>query len=94
MARVDERETNVGNEIKTDKPTERINPDLQLVDGPTLLEVIFPERCRPTHRWLQHQVKRRNIPSIKCGHLRFYVPAAVRTALQEKTVHARGRRGR
>ena len=69
------------------------DPDCQLCDGPTLLIRLFPPECRPTHRWLQCQVKRRNIPSVKVGHLRFYIPAVVRTALQERnTIKARATR--
>lgn len=69
------------------------DPDLQLVDGPTLLTILFPENCRPTHRWLQHQTKNKRIPSVKVGHLRFFVPAQVRSTLAEKqTVRARGAR--
>lgn len=74
---------------KMEKAVETISPDLQLVDGPTLLLRLFPQKCRPTHRWLQHMVRRRNVSSIKVGHLRFFVPAAVRTELMEKTIHAR-----
>ena len=58
-----------------------IDPELQLVTGPALLVRLFPSDCRPTHRWLQHQVKCHRIPSVKVGHLRFFIPAQVRSAM-------------
>jgi hypothetical protein len=68
----------------TTNETHHTDPELQLVDGPTLLKMLFPENCRPTHRWLQHQVKRKAIPSTKIGHLRFFVPRVVRTTLEQR----------
>lgn len=66
------------NETKATESASDIDPELQLVDGPTLLQRLFPEQCRPTHRWLQTRVQSKAIPSTKIGHLRFYIPAAVR----------------
>ena len=66
-----------------------VDPELQMVDGRTLLRHLFPENCRPTTRWLDHQKKARRIPFTKIGHLVFYVPAKVRAALEAKqTVRA------
>jgi uncharacterized protein YbaR (Trm112 family) len=61
-------------------------PDLnsQLVDGPKLLEILFPPDCRPTLRWLRDQQKARRIPFVKIGRLVFFSPANVRTALEKK----------
>jgi hypothetical protein len=80
-------------EQNTEKPETAIDPDFQLVNGTTLLRRLFPEQCRPTTRWLQTQVRRKSIPSTKIGHLRFFIPAAVRTSLEKTTTHARGGRG-
>jgi len=76
--------------IATENATAGIDPDLQLIDGPMLLQRLFPEQCRPTLRWLQTQNRQRTIPSTKIGHLRFYVTAAVRTALASRTVGSGG----
>jgi uncharacterized protein YbaR (Trm112 family) len=56
----------------------------QLVDGPKLLEILFPPDCRPTLRWLRDQQKARRIPFVKIGRLVFFSPANVRTALEKK----------
>jgi len=65
-------------------------PDFGLVKGGRLLEIIFPEvDSRPCIRWLERQVKRRRIPSIKLGRLRFYSPADVRRALFEQQLVTR-----
>jgi len=82
---------NMSSQTKIETPADHIDPDLQLVDGPTLLQRLFPEQCRPTHRWLQTQIKRKAIPSTKIGHLRFYIPAAVRGALEKRTIGPRSR---
>jgi hypothetical protein len=64
--------------------TQGPSPNEQYVDGPKLLEILFPEDCRPTMRWLHDQHKARRIPSIKIGRLVFYSPAQVRQALEKK----------
>jgi hypothetical protein len=56
-----------------------------LVDGPRLLEVLFPNvECRPSIRWLRNMQKGRAIPFIKLGHLVFFDPAAVLRALEQR----------
>jgi hypothetical protein len=60
-----------------------VNPDLQLVPAQKLLELLWPPDCRPSLRWLRDQQKRRRIPSIKLGHLVFFIPDDVRNALRE-----------
>ena len=60
----------------------QVTTDFGLVKGSRLLEIIFPEAdSRPSLRSLERYVKRRRIPSIKLGRLRFYSPADVRRAL-------------
>jgi hypothetical protein len=67
------------------KPASRTPTDLtpgQLVDGPTLLEILFPEKCRPTLRWLRDQQAQRHVPFIKVGRLVFFDPTKVREQLE------------
>jgi len=55
------------------------------VDGPRLLETLFPnEQCRPSLRWLRDQQKRRAIPFVKISHLVFFDPKEVRDALADR----------
>jgi hypothetical protein len=62
-------------------------PEAGLVDGPRLLEVIFPnEVCRPSMRWLKTQEKKRAIPFMRIGRLIFYDPPRVRAALTARTI--------
>lgn len=65
-----------------------------LVDGPRLLEVLFPNpACRPSLRWLRDQQKRRVIPYMRIGRLVFFDPPRVRLALEERaSVKTRGSR--
>ena len=67
--------------MKVDEPTKRE----QLVDGPTLLEIVFKPECRPTLRWLRDQQKRRTIPFLKIGRLVFFDPENVREHFAEKS---------
>ena len=55
----------------------------QFVDGPKLLELLFPADCRPTLRWLRDQQKARRIPFVKVGRLVFFSPSQVRNALSK-----------
>jgi hypothetical protein len=76
-----------------DPAAQAIDLNLQLVNGPTLLELLFPEPCRPTLRWLRDQQRARRIPYTKIGRLVFFVPAQVRAALDQKqTIRASGRK--
>lgn len=60
--------------------------DVGLVDGPRLLETLFPnEACRPSLRWLRDQQKRNVIPFLKIGRLVFFDPPQVRAALAENS---------
>ena len=65
-----------------------VNPDLQLVPAQKLLELLWPPDCRPSLRWLRDQQKRRRIPSVKLGHLVFFIPADVRNSFRE-SAHSR-----
>jgi len=67
-------------QMQTNEPTKQE----QLVDGPTLLEIIFKPECRPTLRWLRDQQKRRAIPFLKIGRLVFFDPVTVRQHFAEK----------
>lgn len=63
---------------------------LNLVDGPSLLELIFDKQSRPTLRWLRDQQKRRIIPYVKIGHLVRFDVDKVRDALEKRhTVKAK-----
>ena len=53
----------------------------QLVDGKTLLEILFAKNCRPCLRWLRTQQREGKIPSTKIGRLAFLDPDKVRQAL-------------
>jgi hypothetical protein len=58
--------------------------DFGFVDGNRLLGIVFPdEGSRPSLRWLERRVKRREIPSVKLGRMRLYSPEQVRIALVE-----------
>ena len=63
-----------------------------LVDGPRLLEILFPvETCRPSLRWLRDQQARRAIPYVKLGRLVFFNPDHVLKVITEKmTVQRKG----
>ena len=53
-----------------------------LVDGPRLLEQLFPNPvCRPSIRWLRTRVSERTIPFFRCGRLCFFSVATVRSHL-------------
>jgi hypothetical protein len=54
-----------------------INSTVQLVDGPKLLEILFPADCRPTLRWLRERQKKKEIPYVKLGRLVYFNPARV-----------------
>ena len=68
---------------KGDTPA-TLDPNNQFVDGVKLLEILFPDECRPTTRWLRDQQKARRIPYVKIGRLVFFCPAQVRAALGNK----------
>jgi hypothetical protein len=56
---------------------------LGLVDGPRLLEILFPRtECRPSLRWLRDRTARGEIPYIRLGRLIFFNPPRVRAALE------------
>lgn len=61
-----------------------INSTVQLVDGPKLLEILFPADCRPTLRWLRERQKKKEIPYIILGRLIFFHPARVQEALTKQ----------
>jgi hypothetical protein len=73
------------------KMSERNEAPLGLVDGPRLLEALFPiDACRPSMRWLRDQTKRRAIPFMKVGRLIFFDPVNVRESLDRRsTVRAK-----
>ena len=65
----------------------------QLQDAVGLLNAVWPEKCRPSLRWLRDRQEDRSIPFIKIRHKVFFDPAEVRRVLLEKhTVKARGAR--
>jgi hypothetical protein len=79
---------NIDSEITTTAPE-------GLVDGPRLLERLFPNKdCRPSVRWLRTQQKRQALPFVKIGRLVFFDPPSVRAAILDRTVRARGRAGK
>ena len=72
--------------MKFEESNERSEAPLGLVDGPRLLEAIFPNpACRPSLRWLRDQQKRRAVPFMRCGRLIFFDVVHVRRALAEKS---------
>jgi hypothetical protein len=68
-------------DMRSDKP---IIADGQLVDGETLLKILFPESSRPTTRWLADQKKARRVPFLKVSRLCFYDPEQVRAAWHDR----------
>jgi hypothetical protein len=50
----------------------------KLVDGRTLLEMLFAKNCRPCMRWLRNQQRSGKIPATKIGRLVFFDPEKVR----------------
>lgn len=73
----------------------RVNDETQhkLVDGKTLLELVFDERARPCERWLRNMVRAGAIPSHPiCGRV-FFDPHEVRAAILSsgRKVRAKGR---
>lgn len=56
----------------------------KFVDAPSLLLLIFDEKCRPTVRWLRDQVSKRSIPFTRVGRLVFFDPALVRQHLSDR----------
>jgi len=66
------------------KPVQRSVAPGQLVDGPTLLKILFPEQCRPTLRWLRDQQANRTIQFVKIGRLVFFNPDKVREQLESQ----------
>jgi len=67
-------------------------PDTGLVDGPRLLEMLFPNPvCRPSLRWLKGQEKNHALPFMRIGRLIFYNPPRVMAAMEAKTLAVKGR---
>ncbi len=63
----------------------------KLVNGPTLLVLLFDENSRPSLRWLRTMTKSKAIPFVRLGHLVFFYPPDVRAALEKRhTVNAKG----
>ncbi len=62
----------------------------RLVTAPTLLEIVFDERSRPSLRSLRSWTANRIIPCIRCGGLVFYDVEQVKTALARRTISSRG----
>jgi hypothetical protein len=65
----------------------------QLVDGPTLLKILFPPANRPTVRWLADQKKARRVRFVKIGRLCFFNPDDVRADWRERFTVAKDTRG-
>jgi len=64
-----------------------------LVDGETLLKIVFPvEKCRPSIRTLERRAKSKAIPSVRLGRLRFYNPPDVMATLLESSAKRGGAR--
>jgi hypothetical protein len=70
--------------LGTDADTASKLSDGQLVDGNTLLEIIFPKKSRPTLRWLRDQQELRRVPYRKIGRLVFFDPDEVRAAWRDR----------
>lgn len=67
------------------KPAEPIIAPLdQLVDGPTLLKIVFPESSRPHMGWLREQVSLRQIPYYRRGRKTYFIPRLVLEWFQMK----------
>jgi hypothetical protein len=63
----------------------------KLVNAKTLLELLWDEDSRPSLRWLRTQTKAKALPFVRMGHLIFFYPPDVRSALDRKyTIRARG----
>ena len=58
----------------------------KLVSGPQLLDELFDPNCKPSLRWLRSQTKSKSIPHIRIGHLVFFDPEMVRSALARKNL--------
>ena len=56
----------------------------KLVTGEQLLDQLFDPQARPSTRWLRTQIKERNIPFVRIGHLVFFEVEMVRVVLAEK----------
>ena len=57
----------------------------QLVDGPTLLTIVWPDGpSRPSLWWLRKQVHAKQIPFVKRGKLIFYIPRSVLAWFKQK----------
>ena len=71
---------------------EQETQDTGLVDGPRLLEMLFPNpACRPSLRWLRDQQARRAIPFMNLGRLVFFNPPQVRSTMVARTLSVKGR---
>jgi len=70
----------------TPTPNEPGRADGQFVNGPKLLEILFPQPSRPTLRWLRDQQKARRIPFVKIGRLVFFCPDQVRRVWENRAV--------
>jgi hypothetical protein len=65
-----------------------------LVDGPRLLEQIFPNPvCRPSIRWLRARVAERTVPYVRIGRLCFFDPIIVKASFDAKATVRCQRRG-
>lgn len=58
-----------------------------LLDGPRLLEHLFPNPVvRPSLRWLTDQREKGRLPHYRIGRLIFFDPTQVRLAIQRMAV--------
>ena len=76
-------------EMKTGELNPKLKPqplcaDGQLVDAVELLKILFPQKCRPTLRWLRDQQEQKRVPFRKIGRLVFFDPSEVREAWRDR----------
>jgi len=68
--------------------TEPLNNNLEqagMVDGPRLLETLFPNPvCRPSLRWLR--TNQRNLPHVRIGRLIWFDPRLVKSHLDARAM--------
>ena len=62
----------------------------RLVTAPKLLELIWPdEDCRPSLRSIRNWTAGRIFPHVRIGHLVYYDPEAVKSALNKCTIRSK-----
>jgi len=79
--------------MDTNRQETAATDSLALVTGRELIDILFPNGPKPCLRTLDRHVKRRHIPSVRIGRVRWYSLKEARAALlNQQPITRRGAR--